>query len=337
MALSSSQLITLTNAKALVSGTSCCKGIQGIQGPQGPQGPYGPSWGNVALVDSINGNDSTASVGGRPYLTVAAAVASVTSGQSVYILPGTYTLTQTLSLPDGISMRGISLQTVILQMNVTSSNTMITMGESCRVEDMTLNLTCTGSAPGITLTGIVFGGTSSQTSKLRTCVLTVTNSSMASSFSSTVTGINFSGTLLSTSSFSFNSIKGSTINIYSNGQGNKRGLLISNTNQVSTRDTNIYVAAPTNTTSTGSYVGVETNDPASIGSIQIRSTTVGVTYPTNTQSYTASDILQSTPSIINDPTYLGSPGIQIGPGSDLVTKSAGGKGFSTYTYPITIY
>jgi hypothetical protein len=34
---------------------------------------------------------------------------------------------------------------------------------------------------------------------------------------------------------------------------------------------------------------------------------------------------------------LASPGIQIGPGVDLVTKSAGSKGFSTYIYPTTIY
>lgn len=57
-------------------------------------------------------------------------------------------------------------------------------------------------------------------------------------------------------------MKGSTINVYSNGPGNKRGILVSGSNQVSTRDTNIYVAAPSYTLGpTGSYVGVETNDP----------------------------------------------------------------------------
>jgi len=53
--------------------------------------------------------------------------------------------------------------------------------------------------------------------------------------------------------------------------------------------------------------------------------------------YTASDILQTTPAIILDPTYLASPGIQIGPGTDLVSKSAGSKGFSTYVYPTILY
>jgi hypothetical protein len=203
------------------------------------------------------------------------------------------------------------------------------------VEDFTLSLTSTGHH---TLTGLLFGGTTSATAKLRTCVLTVNNSSASSGESSTVTGVLASGTgSLGAGSFSFNSLKGSTINVYSNGGGNKRGILVSNTNIISTRDVNIYVAQPTSTASTGSYVGVETADPNNTGSIQLRSTTVGTVFPTSGQAYTASDILQTNPSTITDPTYLASPGIQVGPGTDLVTKSAGSKGFSTYIYPTIIY
>ena len=294
--------------------------------------------GNVATVDSINGFDSTATVGGKSFSTIAAAVSAVTSGQTVWILPGTYTLTRGLVLPNGISLRGMSLQTTIIQMNVTSSTTLLTMGEQCRVEDLTLNRTCTGSTADVVLKGIVFGGTSSQTSKLRTSVVNVNNASMSKTLTNTVTGVEFSGTgALTGSVFSFNSIKGSTINVYSNGAGNKRGLLVSNSNQASTRDVNIYVAQPPDTDSTGSYVGVETNDVGNIGSIQLRTTTAGVVVPTGTQAYTASDILQTTPATITNPTYLASAGIQIGPGTDLVTKSAGNKGFSTYVYPTIIY
>jgi len=161
---------------------------------------------------------------------------------------------------------------------------------------------------------------------------------MAKTLTSTVTGIEFSGTgALTSSSFSFNSVKGSTINVYSNGAGNKRGILVSGTNQVSTRDTNIFVDKPTDTDSTGSYVGVETNSVGN-GSIQLRSTTVGtVTSTAGPPTYTSSDILQTTPASLDNPTYLASPGIQIGPGTDLVTKTAGGKPFSTYVYPTVIY
>ena len=294
--------------------------------------------GNVATVDSINGFDSTATVGGKSFSTIAAAVSAVKSGQTVWILSGTYTLSTGLVLPNGISLRGISLQTCIIQMNVTSSTTMLTMGENCRVEDLTLNLTCTGSTADVVLKGIVFGGTSSQTSKLRVSVVSVNNASMSKTLTNTVTGVEFSGTgTLNASVFSFNSIKGSTINVYSNGAGNKRGLLISNSNQASTRDVNVYVAQPPDTDSTGSYVGIETNDAGNTGSIQLRSTTTGVVVPSGIQTYTASDILQTTPATITNPTYLASPGIQIGPGTDLVTKSAGNKGFSTYVYPTIIY
>ena len=188
--------------------------------------------GNTAVVDAVYGNDSTASIGGTPFLTVQSALSAVSSGQTVWILPGTYILTSGITLKNGISIRGLSLQTTTLQMNVISSTTMITMGENCRVEDLTINLTCTGSSDNVVLKGLEFVGTSSQTSKLRTAVLNVTNSGMSKTLTSSVTGVEFSGTgLLNPSSFSFNSLKGSTINIYSNGKGNKRGILVSGSNQ----------------------------------------------------------------------------------------------------------
>jgi hypothetical protein len=218
---------------------------------------------------------------------------------------------------------------------VTANTTLITMGSNSRVEDLTLRLTSSGH---YTLKGIVYGGTTTADAKLRTSVLTVDNSAASSGGTSEVYAIECSGTgTLGPASFSFNSLKGSTINVLSNGGGKKRGVLISGANVASTRDLNIYVAQPTSTASTGSYVGVETNDPANTGSIQLRSTTIGTKTPTVGQSYTASDILQTTPGTITDPTYLASAGIQVGPGVDLVTKTAGSKGFSTYTYPTTIY
>ena len=289
------------------------------------------------MVDAVYGNDASAQVGISPFKTISAAINAITTGQTVWVLPGTYTLTSGITMPPNSSMRGLSLQTVKLELDASGTNTtLLTMGENTRVEDLTLTLT---SSSAVNLTGISFPGTTSQTSKIRTCVVNVNNASVASSTATNVYGANFIGTgSLNTSTFSFNSIKGSTINVYSNGIGTKRGILVSNTNQVSTRDVNIFVAAPTDVSgSTGSYVGVETNDASGIGSIQMRSTTVGVVYPVTGNGYTASDIRQTTPSTILSPTYLASAGIQIGPGTDLVTKSAGGMGFSTYIYTNTLY
>ena len=241
-----------------------------------------------------------------------------------------------ITVPTGVSIRGRSLQTCTLQMlNVTANTTLLTMGTDTRVEDLTINLT---SAGHYTLKGVVFGGTTSANAKIRTCVISVNNSTASSGGTSVVTGIEYNGTgTLGLASFSFNSIKGSTVNVYSNGGGNKRGMLISNTNIVTTRDTNVYIAAPTTTTSTGSYVGVETADTNNTGSIQLRTTTIGTVTPTTGQTYTASDILQTNPATIINPTYLASPCIQLGPGTDLITKTAGGKGFSTYNYPSILY
>lgn len=304
------------------------------------------TFGNTVRVDPVYGDDTiadlTASNGYTyPFRTINSAMAALTAGKTMIILPGTYTLTSGIIVPDNTCIRGANVQTAILQMNVTSSTTMITMGANCRVEDLTINLTCTGSTNNVVLKGIVFpdvdGQATSQTSKLRTSVVSVRNSTMDKTLTSTVIGVDASGSgPLSASTFSFNSVKGSTINVYSNGAGIKRGFLVSGSNQVSTRDTNIYVAAPPDTDSTGSYVGVETNNGAT-GAIQLRSTTIGTVTPTAGQLYTASDILQTTPSTVEDPTYLASPGIQIGPGTDLVTKTAGGKPFSTYVYPTVIY
>ena len=240
-------------------------------------------------------------------------------------------------IPQNTAIRGSSTQTTFISLTgPIGTTTLVTMGEQTRLEDVTLNLTSTNHD---NLVGIEFPGTTSQTAKLRTTVVTVDNRSAGDAGTSNITGILFSGTgSLNPSVFSFNSIKGSTINVYSDGSGNKRGILVSGSNQVSTRDTNIYVAAPTSNTSfAGSYVGIESAHAGNTGSIQLRSTTVGCVKPTGSQTYSASDILQTNPSTIVSPTYLASPGIQVGPGTDLVTKSAGGKPFSTFIYPTTIY
>jgi hypothetical protein len=320
--------------------------------------------GKVARVDSVYGNDTTAYVGGLPYSTIQGAINGIIgsgtgpapyySNSTIWVLPGTYDVSPTgtskitdtcgnityacIDLPWSTALRGLNVQTCTLVCsNTTSNTTLLRMGERCRVEDLTLTLgsNYTGSN---NLVGIYFGGGTTVTSKLRTCVVNLCNASMLYTSSNNVVGVQFDGTgTLGANTFSFNAIKGSTINVYANGSGIKRGLYVTNTNVATTRDTNVYVAAPSANTFTGYYVGVETIDPAQTGSIQLRSTTVGTVGPTGVQQYVASDILQSTPAAITNPTYLASAGIQLGPGVDLVTKTAGGKGFSAYNYPTTLF
>jgi hypothetical protein len=105
--------------------------------------------------------------------------------------------------------------------------------------------------------------------------------------------------------------------------------------------TNIYVAQPpftgvSSTYTSASYVGVETSDSTNIGSIQLRTCSIQTVTPMVGQTYTASDILQTYPTTLSSQTYLISPGIQIGPGTDLITKTAGGKPFSTFIYSSSV-
>jgi hypothetical protein len=242
-----------------------------------------PRIGKTLLVDSVNGVDATAAVNGLPFLTVEGAISYINAnsltGVTVWIAPGTYALSAGITVPATCSLRGLSLQTCRLTLagsNPGGTVTMITMGENTRVEDLSITLTSTNTTTN--LTGISFTGTTSVTSKIRTCVITVDNSTLAVGTSTNVYGVNSSGSgVIGPATFSFNALKGSTINVISNGGGNKFGIYMppgaGSANEISTRDMNIYVAAPVTSTSTGLYVGVYTFNADS--QIQMRSTSVG--------------------------------------------------------------
>jgi hypothetical protein len=223
----------------------------------------------------------------------------------------------------------MSTQTTRIVMNASNPGgtvTMLTMAENSRVEDLNLQLNSSNATTN--LVGIALPGTSSVTSKLRTAVLTVDNSGLAVGTTTNATGILSNGTsALSPSNFSFNYTRGVTVNVFSNGGGTKRGILVSTATEVTFRDTNIYVRAPTNAASTGSYVGVETTDANA--SAQFR--TCSISGPSTAGGYTGSDILQTSPG-----TGFSNTGIQLGPGCDLINKTAGGKPFTTYVTPTVI-
>ncbi len=398
-----------------------------------------PHMGNVVLVDQVNGNDATGAVNALPFKTVNAAITYVAGialpagGVTVWVMPGSYTLTAGITMRDTCSMRGLSLQTTKLTWAASvpgGTATMLTMGENTRVEDLSLTLT---SAEATTnLVGVALPGTTSVTSKLRTSVVTVDNSGLAVGTTTNVYGVLCSGTgVLGPATFSFNMMKGSTLNVKSNGAGNKFGLYMpsSSASQISARDMNIYVVAPTTATSTGLYVGIYTDNNNS--QVQVRTSSIaGSPYPaiaqklpvvirtdaniaalsgtptiqgvplvagnrvlvsaqtagidngiyvvaagawtrsldyaagsaalgayvfvnggtythtgwecttvgnvgavalTFLQRYAGSDILQNAPQ-----AGAGTNGIQIGPGTDLITRTAGTHPFTTYVTPTTL-
>ena len=296
-----------------------------------------PRLGNTVLVDGVNGNDLTGTVNGLPVATVeqgvALALAAAPTPVTVWIAPGTYTLasaTTGLTVPDGCALRGLSVQTTRIVMNAAnpgSTVTLLTMGENTRVEDLSLTLNSSNATTN--LVGIATPGTTSNTSKLRTAVLTVNNAGLAVGTTTNVYGILDAGTgTLGPATFSFNFTRGVTINVLSNGGGAKRGLLVTGADDITFRDTNIYVAAPTDPASTGSYHGVETTNVDSDAEFR----TCSISGPSTAGGYTGSDILQTAPTI----GVITNKGIQLGPGCDLINKTAGGKPFTTYVTPTTL-
>lgn len=295
-----------------------------------------PKMGNTIIVDQINGNDLTGAVNGLPFQTVNAAVTYMgtiplpAGGVTCWILPGTYALTGGLTIPDTCSLRGLSLQTTRITWVASvpgGTATLLTMGENTRVEDVSLTLTSTNATTN--LVGVRTPGSTSNTSKLRTTVVTVNNAGLAVGTTTNVYGILDDGTgTLGPGTFSFNFTRGVTINVFSNGGGAKRGVYVTGANDITFRDTNIYVAAPTNAASTGSYHGVETTNNDSDAEFR----TCSISGPTTAGGYTGSDILQTAPTV----GVITNKGIQLGPGVDLINKTAGGKPFTTYVTPTTL-
>ena len=59
-----------------------------------------------------NGSDSNNGTINAPYLTIKAALAAATSGQTVNVAPGTYTEDNPITIPAGVSLKGDDLRTV---------------------------------------------------------------------------------------------------------------------------------------------------------------------------------------------------------------------------------
>jgi len=289
--------------------------VNGPTGPQGPQGIPGTASGtgatgatgpilqvgNILTVDAVYGNNTTAAADPTrfPFLTINSALSSATSGQTVFVRPGTYN--EKLTIPTGVALRGANTQTVtVQQLNTTSNTTLLTMGSNCRVEDMTFTLTSTSN---VNLTGVDWPSGTPLTSKLRTMVVNVTSSGTGSN---TIVGMLSAGSSPTTYSAS-DATRGITVSVDASSTGIVRGLYVTGSNWFGIRDTNINARGTGN-----NIVGVETTNAGSY--VSIKHSTVrggdgtGSNYDLNR---TAGEIL------------LGS--------ADLVNNTANGNGFSVTT------
>lgn len=286
--------------------------------------PYSPkSFGNVLIVDKLSGTTGNVNSLYQTFLTIESAIASITLpstvNKTIWLLPGTYILAGNnivnpavtgnvgITIPDGCSIRGISAQTVIIRMqNVTTNTTMILMGENTRIEDCTIELAASATCD---LTGILFYGTSTFTSKIKGCIITINNSTVT--LSTNVTGVLANGAgapNTSTTSFaldqaksgSLTCIEDSTIDIISNYNGTKRGIVVgggsaTNTNIVNIRNTNIFVKNPLTSSGSGySYCAIENNSSTS----KIQCFNCIIAGPTVGATDDFSDISQTTGEIV---------------------------------------
>ncbi len=259
--------------------------------------------GKTLVVDSVYGSDVSGAANryGYPFLTVNGAISNVSSGETIFVRPGTYS--EKITMPAGVALRGANTQTVtIAQSNTTSNTTLLTMGSNCRVEDITFTLT---SLCNVNLTGVDWPSGTTLTSKLRTMVVNVTSGGTGSN---TIVGMLSSGTSATTYSSS-DATRGITISVDASSTGIVRGVYVTGSNRIGLRDTNINARGTGN-----NIVGVETTNAGSYASIKT-STVRGGDHQANPSNHdinrTAGEILIGT--------------------TDLVNNSANGNGFSTTT------
>jgi hypothetical protein len=295
-----------------------------VTGPTGTSGFQ--NLGNVLRVDAVNGNDSTASVNGLPYLTVNAAITAIgaTGGQgyTVWIMPGTYNLSAGgITIPPSTAIRGMSLQTTTLQMsNVTTSTTLVTMGSQTRIEDVTLSLSSATS--GANLIGVYFPNTTTTSSKVRACVLNV--QSTAGGVTTNVYGMYSDGTTASPTTIqSLNAVQRTTTNVTSNTGGIVRGYYFTSACQFSVRD--VVVFATGNGVNATNVIGVETTSTSSL--ILLKTSTIS---GSSSATGTVYDIRQ--PTTI---TTTASPVIVL-TATDLLHNTADGYGFGVNVEPATL-
>lgn len=213
--------------------------------------------GNTVWVDAVYGNDATGARGdgGKPFLTVEAAIAVALSGDVVTVRPGTYNVATTLTLPTGVAMRGYSRDnTTIQKLNVTADTTLLTMGESSSIQDLRFRLTSTGHH---TLKGVLWSGTTTATAHADHCFVDVDNSTAGDAGTSNVYGVHVTATSTPAriTSVASNDV---IVNVTSAGLGNKRGVLLDTSVAYFRNESSIYSAVRTGAAA-GSYIGGEVN------------------------------------------------------------------------------
>ena len=89
---------------------------------------------------SVNGTDTNAGNHQQgPFLTITKALSVATSGDTIFVFPGTYTEITPLTVPVGVTVRGLDIRTVIIQPDATTiSNDVFLLNGETTLEDFTV-------------------------------------------------------------------------------------------------------------------------------------------------------------------------------------------------------
>jgi len=205
------------------------------------------------MVSDIVGDDASASRGGRPFKTIAAALAVAQAGDFCYIGVGTYTIPAGLVLPSGVALTGLnSAVTKIQMLNVTADTDLMTMGDGARVERIDFLLTSTGHHR---LRGFVFPGTSAATAKVRDSTIKLDNSAASGAGSSDITGIHIAGT--AQPAIETSCLRACSVVVDSAGGGAKDAILNDAAGRAHMRDINLSCRRAAG--SSGVYTAARTN------------------------------------------------------------------------------
>lgn len=211
------------------------------------------------VVSHDFGEDEVGRRAGHPFQTVAAALAAALPGDVVDLAPGEHVVGP-LTLPQGVSLRGVDLQRSRLVMSdLVADTTGITLGLGGRLSNLALVMS---STQHVRMVGVHFAGgsTGGMGSFLDNVVVSVVNSGAGDAGTSEVIGVLSDGNG-QPSEFSA-SIKDGTVFVASCGQGRKRAVLVNGPNKLPTRGPN-FVCRRVGS-GTGSYVGVETDHAAAL-------------------------------------------------------------------------
>jgi cytoskeletal protein CcmA (bactofilin family) len=282
--------------------------------------PVSFSYGNVIRVDAVYGNDTYGAVGTYPFLTVNAAISAATTGNLVWVGPGTYTLTAPLVLSNSVAIRGAGTQSVQIQyLNATTSFTMVTMNSNCRIEDVTLTFTSSSTlTSGAEYVGFYIEGSNVVSSKIRGMVLNMTNYNPGGNVAGVLTRGDIPAPEVPTSA---DTMRGSTININTSGQigGYASCVRVAGQNRVSERDMNNFLVG---TNCSGSRLIAK--ETVSAGYLDMRASLIAAT-GTGLTNCSLAEISQTNVSSVIILSY-----------TRLQYHSANGLGFTTAQIPTNV-